>query len=173
MSRQKIVPLVRPEIEQDYESIRRVLEAAFGRPDEAALVASLRAEQAILLSLVAEVDDAVAGHILFSRMWIDQVDVSKPAASLAPLAVLPEYQGCGIGTALVTRALEVLRAANEQVVFVLGEPSCYGRFGFSAVCTRLIETPFPPASFMALELVPGALKGPAGEARYANSFGLA
>ena len=163
---------VRPETPADFVSVRHINEAAFGRTDEAGLVESLRAENAILLSLVAEVESSVVGHIVFSRLWIDQALGATAAVALAPLAVLPAYQSRGVGSALVEHGLDLLRQEGERCVFVLGEPVYYARFGFSVAKAKSIETPFPPEAFMALELVPGALKGIAGKARYARSFGL-
>lgn len=163
---------VRPETTEDFATVRQIDESAFGRADEANLVESLRSESAILLSLVAEVQSSIVGHIVFSRVWIDHAAGATRAVALAPVAVLPAYQGGGVGTVLIEHGLGSLRRQNEQSVFVLGEPDYYARFGFSVAKASLIKAPFPPDAFMALELVPGALRGIAGKARYARSFGL-
>jgi putative acetyltransferase len=163
---------VRVERAEDAAAIRGINLAAFGGPIEADLVETLRADGAVLLSLVAEVARQTVGHILFSRMWIDGDHGSTSAVALAPVAVLPEFQKRGVGTALVNRGIELVRAAGERITFVLGEPQYYQRFGFSTANTASIRTPFPPANFMALELVPGALAGVAGAVRYPAAFGL-
>lgn len=163
---------VRPERSDDLATIRQINIAAFGRADEADLVDALRAEGALLLSLVAELESVVAGHILFSRMWIDSAHATTSAVALSPMAVLPEYQNRGIGGALVRRGLKLLQDMREQIVLVLGHPSYYQRFGFSSEKARLLETPFPPDSYMAVELAPGALAGVSGKVRYPGSFGL-
>lgn len=75
--------------------IRAINEAAFGRPDEADLVESLRSESAVLLSLVAELEHRIVGHILFSRVSIETISGPVSAAALAPVAVLPDYQRRG------------------------------------------------------------------------------
>jgi putative acetyltransferase len=163
---------VRAERVEDAAAIRAINLAAFGGPMEADLVETLRADGAILLSLVAEIAGKAAGHILFSRMWIDEDHGSTSAVALAPVAVLPEFQKRGVGTALVKRGIELLRATGERITFVVGQPDYYQRFGFSSTNTASIQAPFPPANFMALELVPGALAGVDGAARYHAAFGL-
>ena len=148
--------------------IRAVHEAAFGRPDEADLVDNLRVEGVVLASIVAEVDGRIVGHILFTRMSIEGV----PAAALAPLAVLPQFQRRGIGGELITRGLGVLRGSGERIVIVLGHPDYYPRFGFSTEKARDLESPFPPEAYMALELTAGALDGVRGKVKYPRAFGL-
>jgi len=152
--------------------IRSINEAAFGRPDEADLVDGLRSEGVVLVSLVAEVDKRIAGHILFSRMWIETPGGSVPAAALAPMAVLPGDRRRGIGQRLILHGLELLRRRGERIVIVLGHPDYYPRFGFSSETARYLESPFPPEAFMAMELSPGALDGICGSVRYPAAFGL-
>lgn len=153
-------------------AVRSVIEAAFGRADEADLVESLHREGVVLLSLVAEREGRIVGHILFSRMSIETADGSIAAASLAPVAVTPEYQNRGIGGRLIRDGLDLLRRRGERIVIVLGHPDYYPRFGFSSGKARSLESPFPPDAFMALELVPGALDGVRGKVRYAAAFGV-
>jgi putative acetyltransferase len=153
-------------------AIRAVHEAAFGRRHEADLIDGLRAEGVVLVSLVAELDKRIAGHILFSRMSIETTSGSLPAAALAPMAVLPGHQRRGIGERLVRSGLELLRRRGERIVIVLGHPDYYPRFGFSSGKARYLKSPFPPAAFMAVELSPGALDGIRGTVRYPAAFGL-
>src|SRR5262245_14074174 len=103
------MPDIRPEQPNDMDSIRRVVELAFGRPDEARLVDALRENDKFTLSLVAVIDDKVVGHILFTPVTIDSGDQSLAAIGLAPLAVLPELQSQGVGSALTHAGLDELR----------------------------------------------------------------
>jgi putative acetyltransferase len=166
------VMLVRNERPEDYSAIRLVNEEAFGRRDEADLVDRLRAQGVVLASFVAEAEGLIAGHILLSRMSIETIDKSVAAVALAPLAVMPKFQRQGIGKMLMAHGLDWLRGGIEQIVFVLGHPDYYQRFGFSTDKARFIESPFNPNSFMALELKPHALDGIRGKVRYPHAFGL-
>jgi putative acetyltransferase len=156
----------------DHGAIHVVNEAAFGRLDEAHLVDRLRTEGAVLASFVAEFDNRIVGHVLFSRMLILSETGPLPAVALAPLAVAPQHQRLRIGGRLVRHGLEWLRGRGEQVVIVLGHPDYYPRFGFSSDLARGIESPFPAEALMARELLPGALDGVRGRVRYPNAFGL-
>jgi putative acetyltransferase len=161
-----------PKGTSDSSRIRLINQAAFRRADEADLIDQLREQGDVLLSLIAEVEQQAAGHILFSRMFIDTTDGALPAAALAPMAVLPSHQRQGIGGSLIRRGLELLRDAGEQAVIVLGHPEYYPRFGFSCEKARLLRSSFPPDAYMALELNPGALEGVRGKVRYAAAFRL-
>jgi putative acetyltransferase len=153
-------------------SIRAIHEAAFDRMDEADLVDRLRDEGHAILSLVAELDGRIAGHILFSRMRIDTPKGPLEAVALAPLAVLPVHQRRGIGGQLIERGLELLRERGEKIVIVLGHPGYYPRFGFSAAKASALRSPFPPEAFMAIELSAGALNGVSGGVVYPPPFGI-
>jgi|HubBroStandDraft_5_1064220.scaffolds.fasta_scaffold421309_2 putative acetyltransferase len=156
----------------ELRAIRAVNEAAFGEVAEADLVDKLRGDGSALVSLVAERESAIIGHVLFSRMWIDTTPGLVPAVALAPVAVVPEHQRSGIGQRLIERGLDLLRARGERIVLVLGHPGYYPRFGFSAEKAALLEAPFPREAFMAMELVDGALVGVQGRVVYPPPFGV-
>jgi putative acetyltransferase len=142
----------------DHPAIETLLQAAFGRPDEGGLVSRLRANQDVVFELVAEEAGEVVGHILFSRLWADRRELY---AGLAPLAVLPERQKSGLGSALVKASLENAREFGCHGVLVLGDPAYYGRFGFSAETAREVGAPYRGlAAFQALALEDGAFTGP-------------
>ena len=151
--------------------IRSVNEAAFGGSKEADLVDKLRGDQT-LISLVAECELGIVGHILFSRMWIKTPSKFVPAVSLAPVAVLPEHQRKGIGQRLIAHGLELLKNEGERIVVVVGHPDYYPRFGFSCAKATPLESPFPREAFMVLELVERALEGVHGAVIYPSAFGL-
>ena len=127
----------------------------------------------MLVELVAvTARDVVVGHILFSHLPIQTAGGAiLHAAALAPMAVLPAHQRAGIGAALVRAGLEACAEGDARAVVVLGHPDYYPRFGFSAEAARALQAPFSGPAFMALELLPGALRG-GGAVRYARAFGL-
>ncbi|MDR3573265.1 MAG: N-acetyltransferase [Anaerolineaceae bacterium] len=135
---------IRPETPADVVAIYAVNKQAFaGRQAEPGLVDAIRTSAGFIpqLSLVAEQNGAIVGHILFSRTHIQTDNSLLPALALAPLAVLPEYQRQGIGSAPVRRGLQECRRLGQAVVIVLGCASYYPRFGFSAGLAKALECP--------------------------------
>jgi putative acetyltransferase len=163
---------IRPETPPDASAVRQVNEQAFGRAVEADLVDALRDAGAAILSLVAETDGEVVGHVLFSPLAIETATGTREAVALAPLAVVPERQRQGIGTRLVEDGLARLRDGGHGAVVVIGHAAYYPRFGFQRARPWGLEVEFevPDEAFMALELVPGALAGCAGTVRYRPEF---
>ncbi|MFI5456930.1 MAG: GNAT family N-acetyltransferase [Isosphaerales bacterium] len=114
---------IRPETTGDHPSVREVHRQAFGREKEGRLVDSLRDGGFSRLSLVAEQDGLVVGHILFSEVAIVIDHGSVPALALAPLAVVPERQRRGLGSMLVRKGLRLCGDSGHRIVIVLGIPS--------------------------------------------------
>jgi putative acetyltransferase len=163
--------LIRRETAADLDGVRHANRLAFGQDDEARLVDALRDGGHARLSLVAEKDHRVVGHVLFSDLPIVTQAGTVPALALAPLAVLPECQNRGVGSALVRRGLEVCKEEGHRVVVVVGHPRFYRRFGFSSELAARLESPFSAGeSFMAVELAPGALAEVAGRVVYPPPF---
>ena len=164
--------VLRPENLEDVAAIARVNRLAFGRDNEAQLVDTLRQQEAIILSWVAERDGEIVGHVLFSPVTVTQDDGACTAVALGPMAVLPAYQREGVGSALIRAALSELQKAGHDVVFVLGHAEYYPRFGF--VPSRPLgirwEVDVPEEVFMVAELRAGALNGRTGVVRYHPAF---
>ena len=159
--------IIRREEPRDAAAIRFVNEQAFGGSGEANAIDALRARGAFTFSFVAVIDDRVVGHLLFTPVTIEAPDRSWPALGLAPLAVLPEYQRQGIGTALMKAGLEECRQLGHECVVVLGHPNYYPRFGFVTAKPRGIDNEYhAEEAFMILELQPGAFTNVAGLAKY-------
>ena len=139
--------IVRPETAADHEAVARLVTDAFGTDGEARLIEVLRASPGHIpeLSLVAEVEGIVVGHILFSPVVVEDrsTGTTTPALALAPMAVAPAHQRAGVGTALVGEGLQ--RAVNrpEAAVIVLGHPEYYPRFGFRPAAAFGITPPWP------------------------------
>jgi len=138
---------IRSEAGEHQGAIREVHRRAFRGESEAKLVDDLRRDGDAAISLVAETDGRIVGHILFSRL-----QAPLRALALAPLAVLPEEQGRGIGSALIRAGLEQAAAEQWAAVFVLGAPTFYGRFGFTADAAKGFACAYSGPHFMAMLL---------------------
>ncbi len=161
---------IRNETPGDHDAIREVNRLAFGQDSEALLVDRLRAGGHVVASLVAVEQEQIVGHILFSELSVDAGARTLHAAALAPMAVRPDRQRRGIGSALVHRGLDVCRERGIAVVLVVGHPAYYPRFGFSAALASRLRSPYSGDAFMAIELVPGALDGVEGNVNYPAAF---
>lgn len=152
----------------DYDRIHEIVAAAFGRDEEAWIVRKARAEGSALYECVAEEDGKVLGHVLFTRMTVDR---PLSVAAMGPVAVDPAAQNRGLGGQMVLHGIEACRAIGEDAIIVLGHPTYYPRFGFSAELARIVASPFGgrPA-FMALALSPGSLNRPL-KADFPPAFG--
>ena len=161
-----------PETQADLVAIYQVNRLAFERENEAQLVDKIRDNEAVILSLVAELDGQIVGHILFSPVTITAADFQWQAVGLGPLAVLPEFQNQGIGSALIHAGLDELKKIGHVVVIVLGYPDYYPRFGFKPSRPFGIqwEIDVPDEVFMVAGLNPGALNGRQGIVRYHPAF---
>jgi putative acetyltransferase len=146
---------IRAETAADYAAIAEVTAAAFGQPDEADLVEAIRASDEYVpeLTLVAEEDGRIVGHVMFSYSALEGSDTGL--LQLSPLSVAPERQGSGIGSALTREALRLADERGEPLVLVLGHPSYYPRFGFRPASSLGLEAPnpeWPDEAFMAVPL---------------------
>ncbi len=140
--------IIRESYESDGAAISDLAIAAFGEsegPVISALIEDLGADSTAepMLSLVATIDNSVVGHILFTNAVIRQSSGSVAAAILAPLAVHPEVQNQGIGGQLIQEGIVRLKAARVDLVFVLGYPAYYTRYGFMPAAVLGYQAPYP------------------------------
>ena len=161
---------LRPAESGDAAAIRAVHEAAFPTRAEADLVARLERDGDVAVSLVATLEREIVGHLLLSRMRVTGDGRPRRALALGPIGVLPPFQRGGIGSALIRGALAIARATGEELVFVLGEPEYYQRFGFSAETAAPYHSPYAGPYLMALAFA-GAAPPASGTAEYARAFG--
>jgi putative acetyltransferase len=156
---------IRPEVQSDASAIRRVHERAFARKEEADLLEALRRHGSVVISLAAEEGRDIIGHALLSKM-----EAPFRALGLAPVAVLPEHQGKGVGSALIDEGLRQARLQGWEGVFVVGEPRYYARFGFDAAKAAGFTSPYAGSYFMALALQGTELPVTTGRVDYAPPF---
>ncbi len=144
--------IIREETTSDIEAITQVTIAAFralpiSNHTEQFIIKALRAAGALTLSLVAEIDGRVVGHVAFSPVIIS--DGTKDWYGLGPVSVLPEYQRKGIGKALIREGLSRLKALDARGCCLVGHPEYYRKFGFENVAGLVVEG-VPQEVFFAL-----------------------
>jgi putative acetyltransferase len=163
--------MIRAENQADYPAVYSVNSSAFETQAEANLVETLRKEAFPYISLVAEEQGEVVGHILFTPVSLSAHEDLK-IMGLAPLAVKPAWQGKGIGAALVKAGLSSCKKLGYGACVVLGHPTYYPRFGFVPSVNFGIDSDYdvPPEVFMAVELEPGYLQGAAGTIHFNPAF---
>ena len=165
---------IRPETEDDHARISEVNDLAFGQKNEGKLIEELRKNDQFIpgLSLVAELDGLVVGHILFYPITINCSNTKHLSLALAPMSVIPEHQNKKIGSLLVKEGLRLAKMLGYESVIVVGHPQYYPRFGFSLASQWGIKLPFevPDTAFLALELIPEALKDRSGVVEYPKEF---
>lgn len=170
---------IREELEKDYVVVERLTEEAFKSAEhsdgtEHLLVGRLRKSDGFIkeLSLVAEDNGEIIAHLMLTKARINGADKSVETLALAPVSVLPEYQGKGVGTNLINVALESARKLGYKSVIVLGHDKYYPKFGFVSASKHGIKAPFdvPDEAFMVKELNDGNLIGVSGTVEYAKEF---
>jgi len=164
--------LIREEKKQDIEAIRQVNIKAFGQSQEADIVDKLRNNCSPFLSLVAEVDNKIAGHILFTPVLIETDTGMVEGMGLAPMAVLPEYQKQGIGSNLAIKGLEKVKQSVCPFVIVLGHSDYYPKFGFEPASRYGIRSEWevPDEAFMVILFDKSKSDTISGIAKYRSEF---
>lgn len=165
---------VRPETAADEAAIREIETLAFGRPLEAGMVDKVRQSPGFVpvLSLVAERDEKIVGHVLFSKVTIEDAGEAVEVLALGPIGVSPEWQKQGAGGQMIRAGLERARELGYRAVILVGHPTYYPRFGFSPASRFGLKTTFtvPDGVFMALPLYPNGLEGVRGTVIYPSAF---
>lgn len=172
LPRERYRPRIREALPSDRDAVRAVVTAAFERSAEADLVDALEAGGHVVASLVATLGDEPVAHILFTELPLCAGGEGRRVrgVALAPLSVRPDVQKRGLGAALTEAGLAACRAKGAEAAVVLGHADYYPRFGFSAQRAAAIRAPWSGPSFMALDLVAGALDGGELTAIYAPPF---
>ena len=162
--------IIRPETSEDSESITNVTLAAFGGKSYSAqtehlIVKGLREAGALSLSLVAETDGSIVGHVAFSLVTIN--DKTQGWYGLGPISVQPILQKQGIGSKLIQEGLVQIRAMGAKGCVLEGDPNYYNRFGFKSYPNLIYEGAPAPQYFMAL---PFYAEVPTGKVEYHPAF---
>jgi putative acetyltransferase len=162
----------RPEIPADSPAIRTIHLLAFDTCREADLVDKLRNNAAVKLSIVAEEDGAIVGHVAFSPVELGSGVDRIQGLGLGPIAVLPHLQKHGIGTQLIQKSIGILKTDGCPFVVVLGPPGFYARFGFQPARDFGIRCKWDAQadSFLLLALDAAAVARGAGLAQYGAEF---
>ena len=144
--------IIRNEIDADVDAITEVTVAAFktleiSNHTEQFIVEALRANNALTVSLIAEVDEHVVGHVAFSPVTIS--DGTQNWYGLGPVSVLPEHQRKGIGKSLILEGISRLKGLNAKGCCLVGHPDYYRKLGFKNV-SGLVHEGVPPEVFLAM-----------------------
>ncbi|MFC5196571.1 GNAT family N-acetyltransferase [Bizionia hallyeonensis] len=170
---------IRKEESKDFETVFNLIEKAFESEQmsdhkEQFLVQRLRKSDAFIpeLSLIAENENKTVGHILLTKLKIKNGQNEFDSLALAPVSVLPEYQGNGIGGMLIKEAHKKAKELGYQSVILLGHEKYYPKFGYKRADQFGIELPFevPKENCMAIELVENGLNGISGMVEYPKEF---
>lgn len=163
---------IRAESDKDKDAVFAVNAAAFPTDAEAKLVDLLRHSASPVISLVADGNRRIVGHIMFTPVTLEPFD-DLMIMGLGPMAVTPEVERQGIGSRLVEAGLQRCRDLDYGAVVVLGHPDFYPRFGFRPSSARGISSEYdvPEEAFMLLELSANYLQDHHGVVRYNPAFG--
>ncbi|MDN3675620.1 N-acetyltransferase [Flavobacterium branchiarum] len=170
---------IRQENENDYPKVFKIIEEAFKNEEysdhkEQFLVEKLRKSDAFIpeLSLVAEVDNEIVGHILLTKLQIENKDQTFESLALAPVSVKPEFQGKGIGSKLILESHAIAKKLGYKSIILLGHENYYPRFGYEQTSKYNIEMPFdvPAANCMVISLTENGLNGVSGTVKYPAPF---
>jgi putative acetyltransferase len=164
----------RQETINDYIGIKMVNDLAFSQPNEGLLIEKLRLNAHFIdkLSIVAELENRIVGHILFFPIKVIGESIKYNSLALAPMSVLPEFQNKGIGGQLIGKGLEIAKNLGFKSVIVLGHKNYYPKFGFAPASKWAIKAPFdvPDEAYMAIELIKGGLNNVSGIVEYPKEF---
>lgn len=170
---------IRQENANDFIAVFNLIKKAFEKETlsdhkEHFLVERLRTSDTFIpeLSLVAEINNKIVGHILLTKLNIINKTNKIESLALAPLSVLPDFQRKGIGGGLINTSHKIAKNLGYRSIILLGHETYYPRFGYKPLDTFNITLPFPAPkeNCMALELIPNGLNGVNGVVEYPKAF---
>lgn len=170
---------IRPEKSSDFKAVFELIKKAFETEKlsdhkEQFLVERLRGSNAFVpeLSLVAEFENKIVGHILLTKLKINNLNNQFESLALAPISVLPKFQHKGIGKSLIEHAHQKAKELGYKSIILLGHENYYPKFGYQPADKFGIKLPFdvPKENCMAIELTKDGLKGVHGLVTYPKAF---
>ncbi|MBV8328758.1 N-acetyltransferase [Chryseobacterium sp.] len=174
--------IIRQEEEKDFKKVFQLIEEAFEQMEysdhqEQILVEKLRTSEAFIpeLSLVAEDENGeITGHILFTKIKIENGSEAYESLALAPVSVRPGFQNQGIGKELILHGHSIAKELGYDSVILIGHENYYPKFGYEKTSNFGISFPFeiPEENGMAIELVKNGLKNKQGLVKYPKEFGI-
>ncbi len=164
---------IREESKNDFSAIKQTNDKAFGQSKEGKVIDKIRKSDSQMLSLVAEINNTIVGHIFYSTAEIMHNDESIVGMGLAPIAVLPEYQKQGIGKRLINESLNIIKAQSVPFIIVLGHEDYYPKFGFEIASKYGIKCQWddvPDEAFMIMILDKEKMSDIRGVAKYKDEW---
>ena len=158
--------MIRETRESDLEEVFNLIHAAFGNRAESDLVKQLISDGDVLINLLVESLDIIIGNVVVSKITMEP-DIGLFCGGVAPVSVVPDQQSSGVGSKLMTAAINESKKMGIDALFLLGDPNYYKRFGF--IVSKL-KNDYSVEHFQELELTEGCLVNIKSKVTYANAF---
>jgi len=158
--------MIRETRESDLEEVFNLIHAAFGNRAESDLVKQLISDGDVLINLLVESLDTIIGNVVVSKITMEP-DMGLLCGGIAPVSVLPDQQSSGVGSRLVTAAINESKKTGIDALFLLGGPNYYKRFGF---IVSTLKNDYSVKHFQELELTEDCLENIKSKVTYADAF---
>ena len=158
--------MIREAQESDLEEVFNLIHSAFGNRAESDLVKQLISDGDVLINLLVESLDIIIGNVVVSKITMEP-DIGLFCGGVAPVSVVPDQQSSGVGSKLMTAAINESKKMGIDALFLLGDPNYYKRFGF---VVSTLKNDYSVENFQELELTEGCLVNIKSKVTYANAF---
>ena len=158
--------MIRETRESDLEEVFNLIHAAFGNRAESDLVKQLISDGDVLINLLVESSDTIIGNVVVSKITMEP-DIGLFCGGVAPVSVVPDQQSSGVGSKLMTAAINESKKMGMDALFLLGDPNYYKRFGF---VVSTLKNDYSVENFQELELTEDCLINIKSKVTYANAF---
>ena len=158
--------MIREVQESDLEEVFNLIHSAFGNRAESDLVKQLISDGDVLINLLVESSDTIIGNVVVSKITMEP-DIGLFCGGVAPVSVVPDQQSSGVGSKLMTAAINESKKMGIDALFLLGDPNYYKRFGF---VVSTFKNDYSVENFRELELTEDCLVNIKSKVTYANAF---